>query len=519
MVSGAWKVNRGTRLMHERTKRFRAALQHQIVPSTPSPFRAVLRNAVVSWIAMADFVSETSSARLGSRRVPPVLSGAIGSLLLRPWFDAVALPSIVRWYFPLSRAWAAGTVSGLDVDRFCAEVPADLPKRLAGVALRSLAPRQRAYHAEAASWEQVFFSARDPLPERLVAAERARESAAHAFMAARSAFLPLHLRRPFAPVKWMPSTEYEVEMRHGHRLRDAASAFPAPSLPEVTLSHPAPSIDGQVRWLRYPTEVAGAPDTAWARIIEPGTMADPATLIFLHGVGVETEFWTADLGRVDSLVTSGIRVIRPEAPWHGRRRRAGWFGGEPVLAQGLLGMLELFAAWVGEVASLVAWARATSRGPVAIGGISLGALTSQLAASAAAQWPALMRPDALMLVGTTGNVVDAAMVGGLGRALGVSERLAAQSWTPASLRRWAPLLEPQAPPAMPPDSIVMVIGTSDDVTPFDGGMALAQRWRLPAENLFLRRQGHFSVALGLEHDAAPLDRLAAILRRERFARR
>jgi hypothetical protein len=125
-----------------------------------------------------------------------------------------------------------------------------------------------------------------------------------------------------------------------------------------------------------------------------------------------------------------------------------------------------------------------------------------------------MQPDALMLVGTTCDVVDAAMTGGLGRALGVVERLASQSWTAATLRRWAPLLEPQAPPVMPPDAILMVIGTSDSVTPFDGGMALAQRWDLPAENLFLRRQGHFSVALGLEHDAAPLDRLVAILRRK-----
>ena len=34
---------------------------------------------------------------------------------------------------------------------------------------------------------------------------------------------------------------------------------------------------------------------------------------------------------VDSLTRSGVRIIRPEAPWHGRRRREGWFGGEPVL--------------------------------------------------------------------------------------------------------------------------------------------------------------------------------------------
>jgi pimeloyl-ACP methyl ester carboxylesterase len=289
--------------------------------------------------------------------------------------------------------------------------------------------------------------------------------------------------------------------------------LPAPPLPAVARSHAVPSADGQTRWLRFPTSVAGAPDTAWARVVEPAAAVDPPTLVFLHGVGVESEFWKADLGHVDGLVRAGIRVVRPEAPWHGRRRPEGWFGGEPVMARGPLGMLDLFDAWVGEVSGLIAWARATSRGPVAVGGISLGALTSQLVATAAAHWPAALRPDALLLVGTTCDVVDAAVSGGLGRALGVGDRLSEGSWTPQAMQRWRPLLEPQGAPVMAPDAIVMVIGTSDEVTPFDGGLALARRWQLPEDNLFLRRQGHFSVALGLEHDSAPLDRLAAILRR------
>lgn len=465
---------------------------------------------------MFESAAEARYERTALRRAKPLFGGAMGSLVLRPWFDAMALPGIVRWYFPLSRAWAAGTVAGLDVERFCAEVPAArLPRHRTAVALSSLALRQRGYRAAAEAWEEAFFRARDPSPDQLVAAERARESAAHSWMAARHAFLPLHLHRALPPLKWMMSAAHEVEARHGGRLDSPATAFPAPPPAEATLSRSVPSSEGRIHWLRFPAEVAGAPDTAWARVTRPENTSDPATLIFLHGVGVEAEFWNADLGHIDALVGAGIRVIRPEAPWHGRRRAEGWFGGEPVLARGPLGMLDLFAAWVGEVASLVAWARATSRGPVAIGGISLGALTSQLAATAASFWPAAMRPDALVLVGTTCDVVDAAVSGGLGQALGAGERLAALSWTRAAIDRWRPLLEPQGPPVMAPDAIVMVIGTSDNVTPFQGGMALAREWRLPPENLFLRRQGHFSVALGLEHDAAPLERLAAILRRLR----
>ena len=59
----------------------------------------------------------------------------------------------------------------------------------------------------------------------------------------------------------------------------------------------------------------------------------------------------------------------------------------------------------------------------------------------------------------------------------------------------------------------MLLGRTDDVTPFADGRALAARWRVPAENLFLPRRGHFSAAVGLLHDPAPLRRLALRLQR------
>jgi hypothetical protein len=439
----------------------------------------------------------------------------MAGLVLRPWFDALALPGIVRWYFPLSRAWAAASVVGVDVRRFCAEVSCGpLPHRMTALALSAAATRERRYGVAAETWEASFFGASAPPAAALLEAESTRTAAAQSWMATRSAFVPLHLRANFPPLKWCAVRETEVEKRHGARLADPDSAFPAPPQPEIERSHAMPGKAGETSWLRFLTPVAGAPDTAWARVIEPHGATDPATLIFLHGVGIETEFWNADLGRVDGLVQAGIRIVRPEAPWHGRRREAGWYGGEPVMARGPLGLLDLFAAWVGEVAMLVAWARETSRGPVAVGGVSLGALTSQLVASVASRWPARNRPDALFLVGTTGDVIEAALSGGLGQGLGAEAQLTALAWSPAAMQRWAPLLQPQGAPAMGPDAVVMVIGTSDVVTPFDGGMALARRWALPAENLFLRRQGHFSVALGIEHDTAPLERLITILRRK-----
>ena len=51
------------------------------------------------------------------------------------------------------------------------------------------------------------------------------------------------------------------------------------------------------------------------------------------------------------------------------------------------------------------------------------------------------------------------------------------------------------------------------LTPYAGGLDLAEAWRLPPENLFCRAQGHFSVAIGVLGEPAPLDRFAALVRR------
>ena len=440
-----------------------------------------------------------------------LLGGCLGDILLRPWFDALALPAVTRGFFPLSRAWAAANLAGASPERFLVE--ADLPAAAlgrVGPALARLAARRRAHDAAAAAWEDAFFAAAAAPDGRLAEIEAARMAAAQTWMNGRRLFLPLHLRHPFPAVRWQLPGEAEVAARHGARLARPEAAFPAPPLPAIKRSHSVRRDPGAMSWLRFPACVGGAPDTAWARVVTPPGRVDPPTLIFLHGIGVETEFWRADLACIDRLAASGIRIVRPQGPWHGRRRREGWYGGEPIMAQGPLGLLDLVAAWVAEVAILIAWARATSRGPVGLGGISLGAFVSQIAATAA-DWPAALRPDALLLIGTTGAVADAALAGSLGRALGVAPRLAERSWSAAALRRWAPLLEPRGAPALPSSAIAMLIGTRDTVAPTAGGLALARRWRVPAENLFLRRQGHFSVALGLERDAAPLARLAAIL--------
>src|SRR5690606_36890154 len=96
--------------------------------------------------------------------------------------------------------------------------------------------------------------------------------------------------------------------------------------------------------------------------------------------------------------------------------------------------------------------------------------------------------------------------------LGLPSAVRAAGWDEAALRRILPLIAPLGACPLPAERLVMVLGASDDLVPYAGGAALARRWAVPPENLFVRPQGHFSVSLGLMSDAAPIDRLLILLR-------
>ena len=66
---------------------------------------------------------------------------------------------------------------------------------------------------------------------------------------------------------------------------------------------------------------------------------------------------------------------------------------------------------------------------------------------------------------------------------------------------------------MAPENIVTVLGSLDTVTPYATGKALIDEWRVPAENRFIWRRGHFSVPLQMMRNRAPLERL-----KQRFER-
>lgn len=399
----------------------------------------------------------------------------LAGLWLRPWYDRLATRAVARLHLPMSRAWAAADAEA--------------------------GPAAARHRAAATAWEAAFFGRAAPPPVELERLERARRRAAAAWMGRR-------LRHPAAPLAG-PAAAFDIAgpgaaaARRGDRLADPGAAYP-PAEARVEESHTLERDGRHTSWLRFPAADDG---TAWARLDRP---AGPVrgTLIALHGVCIETELWPAAVDYTAHAHAAGWQVLAPEAPWHGRRRLTGTYGGEPLIARGPLGFLDFFALAIPELAVWTRWARRDA-GAVAWSGVSLGALTAQKAAEAAQGWPDAARPDRLLLIATAGHLAQATLDGSLGRLLDLRAKLRAAGWTESELARWAPLLDPQGPCPLPPERVRLVLGAADRLLPFGQGTALALRWRLPAERVTVRRQGHFTVSLGLLADPTPLTELLA----------
>ena len=430
-----------------------------------------------------------------------------GRTVAQPWFDPIAIRAVTRLYFPLSRGWAAACAADGDAAQFRELTSTDLSGFAIEHALATVRRSAADYAATWADWQRLFFAPRRPSPDRLVAVEDHRRRAALRFMLGRSAFLPW---LPWlSPVRWSVNPPSVVEARHGSRLSSPDAAYPPPPGVDIEVSHAIAGAGRRTYWLRFSSPVLG--DAAWAKVIEPESMATPPTLLVLHGIGIELEMWPPVADPIEDLVDRGVRIVRPIAPWHAQRTPRGFYGGEPILARGPEGVLTFFEGAVSETAVLLAWLRGQGTERVAIGGVSLGALTAQMVASAGRWWPTNLQPSALLLVTTTAAILDL-IDGSLCRGAGFSPHLERSGWTGDALRRWLPLLQPDRPPLLSADRIVIVLGENDDLMPYAGGRRLVERWRAPADNVFVRRQGHFSVPLGLIVEPAPIDRLFAMIR-------
>lgn len=452
-----------------------------------------------------------SDSDSGSERVRRAVAG---TLLARPWFDRIALSGLKHVMFPASRLWAAAQLADGDLEQFLQAVPMAAPKNDPYRLTRSLAAiAQTRVAAEAmdAEWQRVFFGDRATTALHRRATEAARLDLRHANHASRWP-LRARLRADVPRARLAIETPEAVAAIYGGgRATFNRLASPPERMPEVEQSRSFPTPLGVDYWLRFGSPSARLGDTVYARVHEPIDSTNAPTIIFGHGICVEFDQWKGLLDECRALVQRGFRVIRPEAPWHGRRAPVGYFGGERTIGAFPMGLLDSFAGALQEWAVLTDWVRQRSAAPVVYGGSSLGAMTAQLAAVRAGDGPARLRPDALFLVTHTGDMAAAVMDGALSTLWAKPADIEQAGWTRESARDFLSLINPEEAMPLPGHRIVSILGRRDKILPFESGRLLVQRWKVPAANGFIWDRGHFSVPTTLIRSTAPLDRLAQVV--------
>ncbi len=431
-----------------------------------------------------------------------------------PFVDRLTMYALRRLFFPSSRLWAAAESADLDGDAFCDDLGLTLSARQRDKLSRALsrtADRRRAAGLADAAWQDAFFGDRPTDRAARLCLEAARRDARHRYYSARGQFrfllgqdVPLVRRRPVSPA--------DVEAVYGHAVDNPGDLFrPGDRLPPVEKSATV-EVDGTRHyWLRFTSPYERLGDPVYVHVYEPIDMADPPTVILGHGICVEFDHWQGLLDEAQVLSRQGIRVLRPEAPYHGRRRPLGYYGGEWVIAESPLSSLDTFVGAVHERAAMISWCRAQGHHTVAIGGSSLGAMMAIVTAEQSHDWPAHLRPDGLIMITQCERPIEGLVGGAIARMFGSQENKRMDGWTDELLQRYLGILEPKRAPVMPAERIVSILGEYDTATPFKSGKALITRWRVPAENSFIWPCGHFTVPIRLARDPAPLRRFAGVL--------
>ena len=441
------------------------------------------------------------------------LSSALGRAVTRPWLDALILRGLKRYFFPLSRLWACASVAS-DGAQFSAVLQGGVSEgdrqKLDTLLKKNRAFRQAAELSEQA-WQRAMFANSGAADRELTMLERNRLHTRDQFNRSRRHFMAFRRRVSSSVLHRFP-TPSAMQTAYGEDGNVFEDKFAPPSIwPTIETSSTMSQAASRCYWVRFTSPAEHLQDPVYAKVHEPIGVENPPTLIFGHGICVEADHWRGLVDPTEILPQMGIRVIRPEGAWHGRRAPSGYFGGEYFLATSPQGAFDYFTAQHKEWAVLIDYARRTSRGPVALGGSSLGAQSAQATAIRACRWPRRLQPDALFLVTHCQHVWEVALDGALADIWGLHDPLYALGWDRESMKNWLSRLDPVGVPCVNPDNIVSVIGLADTVTPYASGLALQRNWGLPEENTFCWNSGHFTVPMRLLRQQQPLWRLKAIL--------
>ncbi|MBL9034354.1 MAG: alpha/beta hydrolase family protein [Rhodospirillaceae bacterium] len=444
----------------------------------------------------------------------PRTGSVLHGVLARPWIDPICLWGF-RKLLPTSRAWAAASISGGSPETFAAALELRaVPSRIAPRLAETVRLRERSTSAEVL-WRALAFEGGNG---DLLGAERARRMAAQNYLANRVKYLWLAKSRRVPAVRYQTPSPQAALAAFQASLPDADALFRLPDpLPPVARSRIVDHGDVLEYWLRFASPGSGddAADTCYAHVYEPkrsGPRGMP-TLFFGHGLAMELEMMVDGPRSFKDMAAHGMRIVMPDGPGHNRRCKPGLYGGESFLVEPPVSGIHHFIRAAREFGTLIAWCRAQGPGKIALGGVSLGALSAQVAASRSRYWPAEARPDALCLLTTTSQVSGLALDSSLGQMADLDNEVRRCGWKPEHFAALAPITDAGDEPPVDPANIVLLIGARDNVTPTAGGRSLAGMWRIPPENLFVRDQGHFSAAIGLGVDPAPYARMFEILSR------
>ncbi|HJQ59670.1 MAG TPA: hypothetical protein VJ890_22370, partial [Vineibacter sp.] len=276
----------------------------------------------------------------------------LGAIVARPWIDPVALGAMRRWFFPLSRLWAAANAAEGDIGRFLAQpgVPTGgtWGQRMLGPILRRHESARRRAAEARVQWEAAAFGTAPIEAAALAELDAARRRAASLHLATRGLFYPLLLPRRPPLAAWSMPTPAKVEAAYGAGRADPSAIYAVPAeSPTIELSQAACRPGVTERWLRFvtphaPLRARAGCGQVYARVVEPDGLADDApTVIAGNGLCVESDILvnTVDPGSVLSEV--GLRVVDVVSPYHGLRAQVGSYGGEPFFAAAPLGTLDL----------------------------------------------------------------------------------------------------------------------------------------------------------------------------------
>jgi len=445
------------------------------------------------------------------------MKSPLGKLIARPWFDRVVAYFLQYWFFPLSRLWAAARAASGDVDTFIEQVPLKTPspkqrKKIQSALSHFEKCRLKAFSTEKL-WDDYFFGEKDVPSNRLPIVEEMRLDFRTAYNMSRRDFISLR-KLVITSVYMAPPTPEEIALRFGEKGDKVEELFELPeNFPSVEVSRPVATSSGQDYWIRFASPSLAMNDLVYARVHEPKGVANPPTLIFGHGICVEFDHYHQLIDEVTTLTKMGIRVIRPEAPWHGRRVLPGHYGGEQLLSTTPDSMFDFFSAQHLEWATIIDWVRSTSDAPVAIGGSSLGSQTAKAIAVRAAAWPKHLQPSALLAITHSKYVYEAAVEGTLSDIWNLGGAMRAKGWHQKQEKFWLEKLDPVGRPCMSGGSILSVIGDRDTVTPNTLVNAQLDDWGVPQKNRFHFPRGHFTIPLGMINDESPMVAFAELMKR------